>query len=64
MPWSYPDNVPASYKFMRPSIQRKAVSIANAILRDGQQENVAIATGLKKAKELHVKSFKNRDNGK
>ena len=59
MPWSYPDNPIDSAKFMKPSIQRKAISIANAILENGGNESTAIATGIKKAKELAtVKSFK------
>jgi len=58
MPWSYPDNPPDSVKHFKPSIQKKTIAIANAILRNGGDEGVAIATGIKKAKELHIKSFK------
>lgn len=58
MPWSYPDNVPSSMKFLKPSIQKKAIRISNAILENGGDEGIAIATGIKKAKEHHVKSFK------
>ena len=59
MPWSYPDNVPDSMKYLKPSIQKKGISIANAILRNGGDEGIAISTGIKKAKQLHskVKSF-------
>jgi uncharacterized protein YdaT len=59
MPWGYPDNVPSSMKYLKPSIQKKAIRISNAILENGGSEGVAIATGIKKAKELHskVKTF-------
>ena len=55
MPWSYPDNVPDSMKYMKPSIQKKAISIANAVLRNGGEEGTAIATGIKGAKRMHDK---------
>ena len=58
MPWSYPANAPDSVKHFKPSVQKKAISIANAILQNGGSEGIAIATGIKKAKELHIKSFK------
>lgn len=60
MPWQYPSNVPDSMKYLKPSIQKKGISIANAILENGGSESIAIATGIKKAKELHskAKSFK------
>lgn len=58
MPWSYPDNTPDSVKHFKPSIQKKAISIANAILRNTNDEGLAIATGIKKAKQMHIKSFK------
>ena len=59
MPWSYPDDPPDSVKHFKPSIQKKAISIANAILANGGSDGVAIATGIKKAKELAtIKSFK------
>jgi uncharacterized protein YdaT len=60
MPWSYPDNVPESMKYLKPSIQKKGIAIANAILNKGGDDGVAIATGIKKAKEHHskVKGFK------
>ena len=52
MPWSYPDNVPNAMIHFKPSIQKKAISIANAILKNGGQEGTAIATGIKKSKGL------------
>lgn len=59
MPWSYPDNIPSSMKYFKPSIQKKAISIANHVLESTGDEGVAIATGIKKAKQVHsqVKSF-------
>ena len=57
MPWEYPNNVPQSARYLKPSIQRKTVAIANAILRNGGPEGVAISTGIKKAKELHKKNI-------
>ena len=58
MPWDYKTNPPDSVKHFKPSIQKKAISIANAILRTTGDEGLAIATGIKKAKQMAVKSFK------
>lgn len=69
MPWSYKDgNVPDAVKFLKPSIQKKAISVANAILRNGGSEGIAIAKGIKVAKKqslvkvafmnLKIKPFK------
>jgi len=58
MPWDYKINPPDSVKHFKPSIQKHAIRIANAILENGGSEQVAIATGIKKAKEHAVKSFK------
>lgn len=52
MPWSYPNDVPSSMQHFKPEIQQKAISIANAILKSGGSEGVAIATGIKKAKQM------------
>jgi uncharacterized protein YdaT len=57
MPWSK-ENPPEAVKFFKPSIQKHAIRIANAILEKTNNESLAIATGIKKAKELHIKSFK------
>lgn len=54
MPWSK-DDYPNSMKYFKPSIRNKAIQIANAILKDGGSESVAIATGIKKAKSVHDK---------
>ncbi|WP_294346964.1 hypothetical protein [uncultured Sphingobacterium sp.] len=56
MPWSSKD-YPASYKNQPAKIRKKAIEIANAILAEGTDEGIAIATGLKKARE-----FYDRDN--
>ena len=54
MPW-YNGDYPPSYKNQPPQIRAKAVEIANELLLHGSEEGVAIATGLKKAREY----FKN-----
>lgn len=57
MPWNNGD-YPPSYKNQPKKIREKAVEIANALLSDGADEGVAIATGLKNAREYfkHKKS--------
>lgn len=50
MPWSMQDK-PNAVKYLHPRIQRKAIAIANAIIREGGDEGVAIATGIKQAKK-------------
>lgn len=52
MPWDYKTNKPDSVKFLHPKIQRKAIAIANAIVREGGDEGLAISTGIKRAKGL------------
>lgn len=52
MPWSYPNDVPSSMQHFKPEIQVKAISIANAILKSGGDEGVAIATGIKRGKQM------------
>jgi uncharacterized protein YdaT len=58
MPW-YNGNYPPSYKNQPKKIREKAVEIANALLADGVEEGVAIATGLKNAREF----FKHSKDG-
>jgi len=58
MPWSKED-YPLSYKNQPVKVREKAVEIANALLEDGTDEGVAIATGLKRAREL----IKDKTNG-
>jgi uncharacterized protein YdaT len=51
MPW-YNGNFPPSYKNQPVELREKAIEIANALLREGLEEGVAIALGLKRAREL------------
>jgi len=54
MPW-YNGDFPPSYKNQPLQLRNKAVEIANALLKEGVEEGIAIATGLKRAREF----FKN-----
>ena len=54
MPW-YNGNYPPSYKNQPVKLREKAVEIANALLDEGVQEGIAIATGLKKARAFFKK---------
>ncbi len=56
MPWNKND-FPVSYKNQPVKIREKAIEIANAMLEEGVEEGIAIATGLKQAREY----FKNRE---
>jgi len=56
MPW-YNGDYPPSYKNQPQALREKAVEIANALLLDGTEEGIAIATGLKRAREY----FKDND---
>lgn len=51
MPWHNGD-YPPSYRDQPAELREKAVEIANALLQDGMEEGIAIATGLKQAREL------------
>lgn len=51
MPW-YKGDYPPSYKNQPAELREKAVEIANALLQEGVEEGIAIATGLKQAREL------------
>jgi len=59
MPW-YNGDYPPSYKNQPKKLREKAVEIANEVLKDGADEGVAIATGLKRAREY----FKNKKTDK
>lgn len=67
MPW-YNGDYPPSYKNQPDELREKAVEIANALLQDGTEEGIAIATGLKQARELlknyGVHNDKNKHHGK
>lgn len=54
MPW-YHGDYPPSYKNQPVKIREKAVEIANALLEEGAEEGIAIATGLKRAREVLAK---------
>ena len=51
MPW-YNGTYPPSYKNQPVKLRTKAVEIANELILNGASEGVAIATGLKKAREF------------
>jgi uncharacterized protein YdaT len=59
MPW-YNGDYPPSYKNQPVKLREKAVEIANALLHEGTEEGIAIATGLKRAREY----FKDKKNKK
>jgi uncharacterized protein YdaT len=61
MPW-YNGDYPPSYKNQSVPLREKAVEIANALLGDGMDEGVAIATGLKRARE-HFEKKKDSGDG-
>ena len=50
MPW-YNGDYPPSYKNQPKELRDKAVEIANEMLKEGADEGIAIATGLKRARE-------------
>ena len=50
MPW-YNGDYPPSYKNLPVRIREKAAEIANAILEESGDEGMAIATGVKRAKQ-------------
>jgi len=54
MPWPKGD-YPPSYKNLPVPLREKAVEIANAILEESGDEGIAIATGLKRAREVMKK---------
>ena len=54
MPW-YNGDYPPSYKNQPAGIRDKATEIANELLLRGTPEGVAIATGLKRAREYFEK---------
>lgn len=54
MPW-YNGDFPPSYKNQPVRLRNKAVEIANELLLNGAEEGVAIATGLKRAREFFAK---------
>jgi uncharacterized protein YdaT len=61
MPW-YNDDYPPSYKNQPRRLRKKAVEIANQLLIDGVEEGIAIATGLKRAREFFTPKAKRAKN--
>ena len=61
MPW-YNGDYPPSYKNQPQELRDKAVEIANEMLKEGVDEGIAIATGLKRARE-HFKSENEKNSG-
>jgi uncharacterized protein YdaT len=59
MPWPKGE-YPPSYKNLPVPLREKAVEIANAILAESGDEGIAIATGLKRAREVMKKEGKAR----
>jgi len=55
MPW-YNGDYPPSYKNQPEPLREKAVEIANALLAEGVEEGIAIATGLKRARQYFRES--------
>ena len=55
MPW-YNGDFPPSYKNQPIRLRKKAVEIANELLLHGASEGVAIATGLKRARQVFAKA--------
>ncbi|WP_170214149.1 hypothetical protein [Flavobacterium pectinovorum] len=51
MPW-YNGDFPPSYKNLPEELRKKAVEIANALLKNGIEEGSAIAIGLKRARDF------------
>jgi len=50
MPWSR-DHFPAAMKNLEPEVRDKAIEIANALLRKGCDEGLAIRVGISRAGE-------------
>lgn len=50
MPWTA-DRFPPSMAHLPEAVRRKAVEIANALLREGHEEGMAIRVGIARARE-------------
>ena len=59
MPWPKGE-YPPSYKNLPKKLREKAVEIANAILEESGDEGLAIAKGLKRARETQKKDKKEK----
>ena len=60
MPWHNGD-YPPSYKNQPKKIRDKATEIANEVLAESGDEGIAIATGLKRAREHFAKEKKSHE---
>ena len=63
MPW-YNGDYPPSYKNQPPKLRLKAVEIANMLLSEGVSEGIAIATGLKRARQSFTPKTKKTETKK
>lgn len=59
MPWYY-GNFPPSYKNQPILLREKAIEIANALVKEGAEEGLAVAIGLKRARKLFADKKKNK----
>ena len=57
MPW-YNGDYPPSYKNQPLKLRNKAVEFANALINKGAPEGIAIASGLKRAREFFTPKAK------
>jgi uncharacterized protein YdaT len=63
MPW-YNGDYPPSYKNQPAKVREKATEIANELLLKGAEEGIAIATGLKRAREYFKKGKQGHSGSK
>jgi uncharacterized protein YdaT len=61
MPW-YNGDYPPSYKNQPEQLRIKAVEIANELLLHGTDEGIAIATGLKRARQYFAEKASTSPN--
>jgi uncharacterized protein YdaT len=54
MPWSS-ERYPAAMSRLSPAVRVKAIEIANALLREGHDEGMAIRVAIAKAREWSVR---------
>ena len=59
MPW-YNGTFPPSYKNQPEKLRNKAVEFANMLINNGASEGVAIAAGLKKARDFFTPKAKRK----
>jgi uncharacterized protein YdaT len=59
MPWDY-EGYPPSYKDQPAKLRNKAIEIANELLLQGAEGRIAIAAGLKRAKDYFADEEKKK----